>query len=210
MRRSRAPLLSAVAAAVALTLAACASSAKTSASSSTTQPLSASSASSNANPTSADAATAGDIPDNQVYVAYVDAAGPFTVKVPEGWSRTESSGTVTFTDKLNSIRLDVSATATTPTPDSATAVEVPAIAATAKSYQPGKVTKVTRLGGDAVLITYRADSAPDPVTGKVVHQDVERYEFWRNGKEAILTLSGPVGADNVDPWKIVTDSFGWQ
>jgi hypothetical protein len=26
----------------------------------------------------------------------------------------------------------------------------------------------------------------------------------------VLTLTGPVGADNVDPWKIVTDSFKWS
>jgi hypothetical protein len=25
-----------------------------------------------------------------------------------------------------------------------------------------------------------------------------------------LTLSGPTNADNVDPWKIVTDSVRWQ
>ena len=54
------------------------------------------------------------------------------------------------------------------------------------------------------------DAPADPVTGKVVHDAVERYEFWRAGTEAILTLSGPVGADNVDPWRIVTDSFRWR
>jgi len=26
----------------------------------------------------------------------------------------------------------------------------------------------------------------------------------------VLTLSGPVGADNVDPWRIVTDSLAWS
>jgi hypothetical protein len=61
-----------------------------------------------------------------------------------------------------------------------------------------------------VLLTYLGDTAPDPVTGKAVHDTFERYAFYRNGHEVDLTLSGPVGADNVDPWKIVTDSFGWQ
>ena len=60
------------------------------------------------------------------------------------------------------------------------------------------------------MITYRADADPDPVTGKVVHDDVERYEFWKAGKTVILALSGPQGADNVDPWRIVTDSLAWQ
>ena len=63
--------------------------------------------------------------------------------------------------------------------------------------------------GSAVLITYQADSAPNEVTGKVVADAVERYEFWDNGTTVVLTLSGPVGADNVDPWRTVTDSFRW-
>ena len=87
---------------------------------------------------------------------------------------------------------------------------MPAIASSATNYEAGDVTSVSRTAGDAVLITYRADGEPDPVTGKVTRLDVERYEFWKDGTEVILTLSGPEGADNVDPWKIVTDSFGWQ
>lgn len=73
----------------------------------------------------------------------------------------------------------------------------------------GDVSTVKRAGGTAVLATYRADSAPDQVTGKSVRQDVQRYVFWRNGSQVVLTLSGAVGADNVDPWHIVTDSFRW-
>ena len=30
-----------------------------------------------------------------------------------------------------------------------------------------------------------------------------------NGREAIVTLSGPRGADNVDPWRVITDSLRW-
>ena len=43
-----------------------------------------------------------------------------------------------------------------------------------------------------------------------IRDEVERYEFWRNGKQATLSLSAPVGSDNVDPWKVVTDSFTWR
>jgi hypothetical protein len=60
-----------------------------------------------------------------------------------------------------------------------------------------------------VVAFYRADAAADPVTGKVVNDDIERYQFWKNGTLVTLTLSGPHGADNVDPWRIVTDSFRW-
>jgi len=161
-------------------------------------------------PNAAEVNPAGDIPDNQVFVAYTPPSAGFSLKVPEGWARTEAGGAVTFTDKLNSIRMESVAAATAPTPQSAEQTELPAIRASAKNFRAGKVTTVTRKAGPAVLLTYGADSAPDPVTGKVVHDAVERYEFWRSGTEVILTLSGPKGADNVDPWRIVTDSFGWQ
>jgi hypothetical protein len=163
-----------------------------------------------ADPKAPEVNPAGDIPDNQVYVAYTPPSGGFSVKVPEGWARTEAGGAVTFTDKLNSVRMETVAAASAPTVQSAQQQEVPAIQASVKQYEAGKVTTVTRKAGTGVLITYRADAAPDPVTGKVVHDDVERYEFWKVGKTVILTLSGPQGADNVDPWRIVTDSFSWQ
>ncbi|MEA2617544.1 MAG: hypothetical protein QOE72_3327, partial [Chloroflexota bacterium] len=41
---------------------------------------------------------AGDIPDNQVYVAYSLPSGAFSVRVPEGWARAGTGGAVTFTD----------------------------------------------------------------------------------------------------------------
>lgn len=61
-----------------------------------------------------------------------------------------------------------------------------------------------------MLITYEALSAPDSVTGKTTADAVERYEFWKAGRELILTLSGPRGADNVDPWHRISDSVRWQ
>ena len=67
-----------------------------------------------------------------------------------------------------------------------------------------------RSAGTAVRTVYRVDGPADPVTGKTVNDDVETYTFWRNGRQVTLRLSGPHGADNVDPWKIVTDSFAWQ
>ena len=153
---------------------------------------------------------AGDIPDNQVFVAFSPPSGGFTVKVPEGWARVEVTGAVTFTDKLNSIRIETTSAAAAPTARSAQQDELPPIMAAATNFRPGKVSLVARKAGAAVLITYGADGAADPVTGKVVHDAVERYEFWKGGREAILTLSGPQGADNVDPWRIVTDSFVWR
>ena len=156
-----------------------------------------------------DVSPAGDIPDNQAFVAFTPADRSFTVKVPEGWARTDSAGVIAFTDKLNTIEIESRPATTAPTVESVNANDIPAIAAHVNGFQPGVVTAEVRRAGDVVLVTYRADSAPNPVTGKVTQEAVERYAFYRPGQQATITLSGPVGADNIDPWRTVTDSFAW-
>jgi hypothetical protein len=162
------------------------------------------------NPNGPEVSPPGDIPDNQAFVAYTPAGAGFTVKVPEGWARTTAGGATTFTDKLNSIAVGrPTAAAHAPTAASATATEIPQLARTVKGFANARASTVTRTVGPAVRITYLADSAPDAVTGKTRRNAVERYEFFRNAKRVVLTLSGPKGADNVDPWKIVTNSLRW-
>ena len=159
-----------------------------------------------ANPNAAEQNPPGDIPDNQVFVPYRYPDGSFTVSVPEGWSRTEAGDAVTFTDKYHSVELSTTPAPAAPTVDSARNDELPAIASSAPHYAAGKVESVSRTAGPAVLITYEADSPPDSVTGQSRTLDVQRYEFFDAGNEVVLTLSGPKGADNVDPWRTVTDS----
>jgi hypothetical protein len=151
----------------------------------------------------------GDIPDNQAFVAFSPPSGGWRVNIPEGWARREEGRAVIFSDRLNTIRIEVVGAPAPPTPDSARASEIPAIAGQVVCFRAGTVDTVSRPAGQAVRITYRADAAPDPVTGKVVHDEVERYEFWHNGSEGVVTLSSPQGSDNVDPWRRVTDSFAW-
>jgi hypothetical protein len=45
------------------------------------------------------------------------------------------------------------------------------------------------------------------VTGRSHTDAVQRYVFFHKGRDVVLTLSGPKGADNVDPYKVVTDSL---
>src|SRR4051794_37245667 len=63
-----------------------------------------SSSSSNAN--APENSPPGDIPDNQAFVAYTPPRAGYSIKVPEGWSRTSAGGAVSFTDKLNTVRLE--------------------------------------------------------------------------------------------------------
>jgi len=150
----------------------------------------------------------GDIPDSTVYIPYRAPAGQYQVKVPEGWARTVTGGGISFTDKLNTISVTV-VSAKAPTTASARTIEVPKIQGAVRHFTLAGIGTVQRPAGSVVLIRYSADSQPDPVTGKVYPDAVERYEFSRNGLEAIVTVSGPKGADNVDPWRTVTSSFRW-
>jgi hypothetical protein len=151
----------------------------------------------------------GDIPDNQAFVAFQPPAGEYRIEVPEGWARTDSAGAVRFTDKFNSITIEAVPAPSAPTAASAQAGEVPKVRASATCFEGRGASTVVRRSGPAVLITYRADTPPDPVTGKVARDDVERYEFWKTGREAVITLASPLGSDNVDPWRRITDSFSW-
>jgi hypothetical protein len=151
----------------------------------------------------------GDIPDNQAYVAYQPPGARVSVKVPEGWARTTSKATTSFNDKLNRIQVTPSAASTAPTVQSVTASVVPTLKAQVPQFAMGKVTEVPRNAGKVVLVTYQGDSAPDAVTGKVVRDAFEQYIYFRAGRVLTLTLSGPTNADNVDPWKIVSDSVRW-
>jgi hypothetical protein len=129
----------------------------------------------------------GDIPDNQAYVRYAPPGAGFSVKVPEGWSRTQTGGAVVFSDKLNSIRLEHGKPAA----------------------HAGNASTVKRTAGTAQKLTFTTQAQPNPVTGKTGTDAVERYVFTKGGRTAVLTLTGPKGADNVDPWRIVTDSVRW-
>ncbi|MBP0458559.1 hypothetical protein [Streptomyces montanisoli] len=158
---------------------------------------------------SAESNPAGDIPDNQAYVSFTPDKGTFTVKVPEGWTRKNQGSGTTFADKLNHIAISASSS-TAPDPASVKATVVPKLRKQVPHFTKSDVKTVSRHAGKVVLLTYQGDSAPDPVTGKTVTDAFERYAFFRNGHQVDITLSGPVHADNVDPWRIVTDSFSWK
>lgn len=112
----------------------------------------------------------GDIPDDQAFVTFSPPGGGYSVKVPEGWARTDAGGTVSFTDKFNTIHIELIASPVAPTVASARSQEVPALRSHVRCFEEGMVTTVTRRAGPVVLVTYRAGSFPDPVTSKVIRK----------------------------------------
>jgi hypothetical protein len=161
-------------------------------------------------PKTKEVSPSGDIPDNQAYVPVTPPGGGFSVKVPEGWAQRTAAGALSFTDKLNTIRIESHSASAPLTASAARSSELAQLARSVKGFKPGTVSTVTRKAGTAVRITYLASSAADPVTGKTVTDAVERYVFFHQGRAVVLTLSGPKGADNVDPWRLVTDSVRWS
>jgi len=174
---------------------------------STTQPA----PTSGSGPVATESNPPGDIPDNQAYVPFTPAGGLVSVKIPEGWARVANGSTTSFSAKLNRVEVSVtdSPSTPTPTPASVLAKDVPALTQQVSKFTMGTISTVSRAGQPAILLTYQGDSAPDEVTGKVVRDAFERYIFTRGRTRVDLTLSGPTNADNVDPWRIVSDSLKW-
>ena len=161
-------------------------------------------------PVPAESNPPGDIPDTTVYVTYQSPAGHFQLKVPEGWSRKSASASSTFTSNLNSITTAWMPMASAPTVSSARATTVSALRASTRAFRLKAVRSVSLAGGPAVELIYQVNSAPNPVTGREYRLVIERFEFYRKGHGAVLSLSSAVGSDNVDPWRIVSQSFRWR
>ena len=151
----------------------------------------------------------GDIPDNAVYVEHrlSGSGGSVHLKVPEGWARSSQGGATIFTDHYNSISVQLMKSPSRPTPASVRSRLVPSLKQQVTKFANPKISQIQRAHGSPVLLTYLLDSSPDQVTGKVVRDAAERYLFWQHGTTAVLTLTGPSTADNVDPWRIVSDSL---
>ena len=191
-------------AAAALVAAGCGSSKKGSSSSA---PVSNDGGSANALSAEAQSAATGDIPDNQVFLTFHNSAARYSIKYPEGWTQSGSGRDVTFRDKNNLVHILVTK-GSAPSPASV-AAQLKALKASNPTlqFQPPQTLKFG--SAQVVKATYTTKSAPNQVTGKRYRDEVERLEFFKHGVEAALTLSGPVGSDNKDPWRLVAESYRW-
>jgi hypothetical protein len=153
----------------------------------------------------ANSAAAGDIPDNQVFLVFHDQPARYAIKYPEGWAQRGKSGTVTFSDKNNIVRIVV-ADGAAPTKSSVQAdLSTLANAQVQSGPQPIAIS-----GRPAFKVVYTTESAPNPVTGKRVKLVVDRYYLWKTGRVAVVDLGTPEGVDNVDAYRLMIESFRWS
>lgn len=157
----------------------------------------------------ADAKTAhtGDIPDTQNYLTLNAPKVRVSMLYPEGWTVQETGSSVSITEKNNQVRISV-ANGAAPTVASVTA-QLAALRQTSPSLVPSTPHPVTLKSGSAVKVTYTTQSAPNPVTGKQVTLNVDRYVIPHAGRVAIVDLGVPVGVDNIDAYRKMIESFRW-
>ena len=161
------------------------------------------------NATAATTPQAGDIPDTQTFVKYHSTQGGYEVEVPEGWAQSTTATGIQFTSALNSVQIQLSQAKTALTVESVRTHEAVTLQQTGNAVQDVKVQTAQTSLGSVVLITYTSNSDANAVTGKQVRLENNRYLFSSQGKLATLTLSAPLGADNVDQWARMSRSFRW-
>jgi len=153
----------------------------------------------------ANATVAGDIPDTQVFLTFRNPHAGYAMKYPEGWAQQGSGDVVTFRDKNNAVRAIVS---------SGVAWTKAAVQADAQALKGARVQgqpqAITLSGRPAFKVVYQTVSAPNPVTGKRVTLTVDRYYLWKQGRRAVLDLGCPLGVDNVDAYRLISESFRWN
>lgn len=159
-------------------------------------------------PSEAQSAATGDIPDNQVFLTYDNHAAGYSIRYPEGWARKGSASDVTFQDRANVIHVLV-AKGAPPTPAEASA-SLAKLKQSDPSVNGGAAQAMTIGGAPVIKLTYTRLSAPDPVTGKRLPLTIDRYVYARGGKVAIVDLGTPKGVDNVDAYRMISETFRWQ
>jgi hypothetical protein len=152
----------------------------------------------------------GDIPDTQVFITYRSTDGQYQLEVPEGWARSMQEADVSFIDKLDGIKVTISQASAAPTAASVRTNEVAALLKSSRAVQVDKIQDVQLPSGAVVLVAYSSNSDPDPVTGKQVRLENNLYLYFKGGRLAALTLWAPLGADNVDQWQRISQSFRWS
>jgi hypothetical protein len=149
----------------------------------------------------------GDIPDNQQFLTFRNATGGYSIQYPEGWARSGSGTNVTFQDKSNMITIQVSPGSQPST--ASVGKELKQQAASDPCLSSDTPQTVTAGPNQAIKVTYTTRGAKSPVTGQRNKVSVDRYVFFKGGKVATVDLSNPVGVDNVDAYRMISESFRW-
>ena len=152
--------------------------------------------------------TAGDVPDNAVFLTYQQASLGFSIQYVEGWQVTTQPDGVVVHDKDSSETVAV-----VPLPSDIatyiTSTDLPALGGQA-GFKLIKQDSVKVGAASLHHLAYHVLSPADPVTGKQVPSTVDRYYVPGTSQLAVVSLSTPDGVDNVDAFRQMIGSFKWK
>src|SRR6476469_1562770 len=89
------------------------------------------------NPNAKEQSPPGDIPDNQAFVRYTPSGAGFSVDAAELKKQSSSGGAVTFTDKLNRVRLEQATAPAAPTAPKVRRSDLPKLAHSVQGFKAG-------------------------------------------------------------------------
>ncbi len=149
----------------------------------------------------------GDIADTATYLTYHGTG--FSLQYVEGWGILRGGGQAVRISDKDSAEVVAIAPGKTSVATLASTDVVQFQRTLAQFHLLARRT-VQLAPGAAIYLQYRTLSAQDPVTGKRVPVVVDRYYVPGPGRQAIVSLSTPVGVDNVDAFRRISRSFRWK
>lgn len=149
----------------------------------------------------------GDIPDTAVYLRY--AGRGLSIEYVEGWLQTTTAHGILFNDKDSAVAVELRPRLRESLSAYVQRVDLPRLAHTA-GFKRGPLSRDSISGYYSLRLSYRGRSEPDQVTGKTVALQIDRY--YVNGPRALalITLSTPLGVDNVDAFRRIAHSFRFR
>ena len=150
----------------------------------------------------------GDIPDNQQFLTFRNRSGGYSISYPEGWARAGSGDAVTFQDKSNTITIKVTQGGKPTT--ASVASELKQEATSDPCLSAGSPQATTAGPNQVIKVTYTTQGQKSPVTGQRPKITVDRYVYSQGGRVATVDLATPVGVDNVDAYRMISESFRWS
>lgn len=157
---------------------------------------------SNERPLPAESNPPGDIPDTQAFVSYTSDAGRYSLEAPEGWARSARGADVRFIDKFDGESVTIA--------QAGTAAAIDALRRGARGGRDFTVARIALPAGQASDVSFTSNSDADAVTGKRVRLQGRAIIFEHAGKTATVLLWAPLGADNIDQWNRIANSFRWR
>jgi hypothetical protein len=138
-----------------------------------------------------------------VFLAFRSPEG-WSIKYPEGWAQSGGPNATVFQDKNNIVRIVIR-------PGSAPALaQIRGDSSLKGAHVASGPSQVTIGSRRAVKVVYTTKSPPNSVTGKRVTLTVDRYYIVGAKKVATIDLGTPIGVDNVDAYRLMSESFRWR